>query len=270
MVVLPACSVKIRVFRASPTFQSSSHVSVNTSRSGGAISRKTPLIPMSFSFPSPWRHTKRAAPPTRKSISQTARRQSSGPYSQRCTSSGLVQASNTRRRGASKTRVIAISRSLGVVTFNAPLFFIGALPLCASTFFLLRLQFCKHAVEALEIGFPDAPVSFDPRFQFFQRRRSQRINPALRIHAHVHESGVAEHPQMFRDLRLAQTQAMDHVADRSRPVTQQFHDLKAVGLGQRLQGFHHGESEYASKRIFVSRYILLRRYTRPRVCFEHN
>src|SRR5271156_1940368 len=268
MVVLPACSVKFKVFRASPPVQSSSHSSVNISRSGDAISRKTPLIPMPFS--SPWGHSKRVAPPPPRSFSQTASRHSSGPYSQRFSSSGVVQASKTRCRGASNTRVIVISRSLGVVTFNVPLFFIGALPLCASTFFLLRFQFRKHAIEALEIGFPDAPVSFDPRFQFFQRRRSQRINPALRIHAHVHESGVAEHPQMFRDLRLAQTQAMDHVADRSRPVPQQFHGLKAVGVGQRLQGFHHGESEYASKRIFVSRYILLRRYTRPRVCFEHN
>src|SRR5277367_992017 len=237
MVVLPACSEKTIVTSVSPSVQSSSQISVNTSRSGGAISRKTPLMPMSC--PSPWPQTKRRPPPGFRFILQTARRQSSGPYNQRFTSSGLVQASKTRWRGASKTRIIATSRSLGVVTFKVPLFFIGALPPCASTFSLLRFQLTKHAIEALEIGFPDAPVSFDPDFQLFQRRRTQRVNPALRVHAHVHQSGVAEHAQMLRDLRLAQTQAMDHVADRPRPVTQQFHDLKAVRLGQRLQGFDH-------------------------------
>jgi hypothetical protein len=38
-----------------------------------------------------------------------------------------VKASKTRLRGASKTRVSTISRSVGVVTFNVPVFFIGDL-----------------------------------------------------------------------------------------------------------------------------------------------
>src|SRR6267378_2216829 len=65
-------------------------------------------------------HTKRYAPPTLKSISQTGIVQPGGPRSQRLTSSGLVQASKTSLRGALKTRVIAISRSEGVVTLNFP------------------------------------------------------------------------------------------------------------------------------------------------------
>src|SRR5580658_10106712 len=108
---------------------------------------------------------------------------------------------------------MATSRSLGVVTFNVPLFFIRALPLCASTFFLLCFQFLQHAIETLEIAFPDAAESFDPDFQFLQGCRAQRVDPALRIYAHVHQSGIAEHAQMLRDLRLAETEAMNHVAD---------------------------------------------------------
>src|SRR5580658_667988 len=267
-VVLPACSEKTIVTSVSPSVQSSSHISVKTSRSGGAISRKTPLIPM-FS-PLPWLQTKRRPPPGFRFILQTVSRQSSSPYNQCFTSSGLVQASNTRCRGASKTRIIATSRSLGVVTFKVPLFFIGALPLCASTFFLLRFKFFQHSVQPLEIGFPNAPVSFDPDFQLFQRRRAQRVDSALGIYAHVHQAGVAEDAQMFRDLGLAETEPMDHVADGAGAVAQQLDDLKAVGLGQRLQGFDHGEYEYASIRIFLSRYILVGRYTPPRVYVEHN
>jgi hypothetical protein len=115
---------------------------------------------------------------------------------------------------------MATSRSLGVITFKVPLFFTGALPLSASTFFLLCFKFLQHAVEALEIAFPDAPVSFDPDFQLFQRGGAQRVDSTLRIYAHVHKPSVAEHAQMFRDLRLAETEAMNHVADGAGAVAQ--------------------------------------------------
>src|SRR5271163_2769053 len=242
MVVLPARSEKTIVTSVSPSVQSSSQISVNTSRSGGAISRKTPLMPMSC--PSPWLQTKRRPPPGFRFILQTARRQSSGPYNQRFTSSGLVQASKTRWRGASKTRIIATSRSLGVVTFKVPLFFIGALPPCASTFFLLCFKFLQHAIEALEIAFPNASVPFDPDFELLQRRGAQCINAALRIHAHVHQSSVAEHAQMLRDLRLTEAQAMDHIADGPRPFAKRSDVWKGVGLAQRWRGSHQGGSKY--------------------------
>src|SRR6185312_7886425 len=70
------------------------------------------------------RSTKRNPPPTFRSTSQTTSDQPRGP-NQRLRNSGLLNASNIRRRGASKTRVITISRSVGVVTFNVPVFFIG-------------------------------------------------------------------------------------------------------------------------------------------------
>src|SRR5882672_5129657 len=53
--------------------------------------------------------------------------QPGGPSNHCLTSSGLVNASKTSRRGALNTRVMAISRSLGVVTLNVPLFIIAAL-----------------------------------------------------------------------------------------------------------------------------------------------
>src|SRR6266849_10906252 len=86
-----------------------------------------------MSLPSGPRNTERHPPPTFRSISQTASDQPRGP-NQRLNSSGLVKAAKTRRRGASKTRVITTSRSVGVVTFNVPVFFIGDL--------LYRFVFC--------------------------------------------------------------------------------------------------------------------------------
>src|SRR5947208_8992645 len=53
--------------------------------------------------------------------------QPGGPSNHCFTSSGLVKASKTRRGGALNTRVIAISRSLGVATLKVSEFIIRAL-----------------------------------------------------------------------------------------------------------------------------------------------
>src|ERR1700687_3365492 len=123
IVVLPSSSVRINVLSVS------GHVppqdSVETSRSGGLISLYTPRI--SISVPSPRRHTQRCAPPGRRSISQTGIVQPSGSSIQRGRCLGLVQASKTSLRGASKTRVTTASRSVGGLSFKAQALFIASL-----------------------------------------------------------------------------------------------------------------------------------------------
>src|SRR5579863_3185476 len=90
--------------------------------------------------------------------------QPGGPSSHCLTSSGLVRASKTRRRGASKTRVITISRPVGVVTFNCPAFIIGALLLAfrAYTFPLFGLKLSEQGIEALEPAFPELAIAIQP------------------------------------------------------------------------------------------------------------
>jgi hypothetical protein len=83
-----------------------------------------------------------------------------------------------------------------------------------------RLQFVEKSVEALEVALPQAAVLLQPDLQFLERRGPQGINAALRVHANAHQSSLAEHAEMFGDLRLTETQAMDQVADRPRSVQQ--------------------------------------------------
>jgi len=116
----------------------------------------------------------------------------------------------------------------------------------AATWFLLgpefrALKILEQGVQALEVALPEAPVSLHPDLKLLKRRWTQRINSALSVYADVHQASGAEHPQMFGDLRLAQMQAIDHFPDRPWSVTQQFDDLKTVGLAQRFQGFDHDE-----------------------------
>src|SRR5205807_10117791 len=125
---------------------------------------------MPMSWPSGPRNTKRKPPPTRRSTSQTTSDQPRGP-NQRLSNSGFVNASQTRRRGASNTRVSTISRSVGVVTFKAPVFFITNPPLgfAVSMVLLFGFQLIKQGVEALEVGLPNLAITLQPSVGFRKR-----------------------------------------------------------------------------------------------------
>src|SRR2546421_4617261 len=113
--------------------------------------------------------TERQAPPTFRSISETANDQPRGP-NQRLNSSGLVKASKTRRRGASKTRVITTSRSVGIVTFNVPVFFTGDLLYC-----FLRLSFFYLSGVSAYGQLHEADFAANPRLRHRQRDEREWI-----------------------------------------------------------------------------------------------
>src|SRR5215212_3163813 len=71
---------------------------------------------MFISAPSVLRQWQRQGPPGRRSISHMVMVQPSGPSIHCGRYSGLVQASKTSRRGASSSRVMTISWSVGIVT----------------------------------------------------------------------------------------------------------------------------------------------------------
>jgi hypothetical protein len=87
------------------------------------------------------------------------------------------------------------------------------------------LQLVEQGVQALEVAIPKTPVAFQPHFEFLKRGRAQSIDAALGVHAHVNQSGIAEHAKVLGNLGLAETQAMDHVADGAWTVPQEFDDM---------------------------------------------
>src|SRR6266851_6451200 len=130
------------------------HDSVQTSRSGGVISRYTPRI--SMSVPSARRQTKCHAPPRRRSISQTGMVQPSGPSIHCGTCLGLVQASKTSRRGASNTRVMTTSWSEGVVKV------VGLALSVAPMAPLLLLHLLQVAVQSPVARVPEGAIVVGP------------------------------------------------------------------------------------------------------------
>src|SRR5450755_1850173 len=110
-----------------------------------------------------------------------------GPSSQRRTSSGWVNASNTSRRAASKSRVTWISRSLGVDTLKLsgknmepPLPLLGSDTLA----FLFRgFQLAQQAVEAHEGSLPIFAIGLQPLGRFSEGARLELARSPLRIAA---------------------------------------------------------------------------------------
>src|SRR5437763_125219 len=106
-----------------------------------------------------------------------------GPH-QFTTCPGLVIASHTSSRGASKVRVMTISRS---AVPAASLF------LLVSIFLLLDLHGLKVGIQAIEPLFPELAVLFDKIGSFVQRRRIELARPPLRLAAARDQPGALQH-----------------------------------------------------------------------------
>src|SRR5258706_4529930 len=84
-------------------------------------------------------------------------------------------ASKTSRRGASKPRVMTISRSVGVVTVNAAL----VLALLTDMLLLLLLQLAQIVVQTIEALLPEMAVVLHPVGDVFERTCLQPARPPL-------------------------------------------------------------------------------------------
>src|SRR5437899_12702224 len=161
-VVFPSCSSSVKA--PTETWPGTpSHSNVHTMRSGRTISRNSPRNP--GISPSGPRCTIRHAPPGRKSISQLTVSYFLGPH-QRDMCSHEVCASNTRSRGASKTRVMTISRSDGVVTVSWLLPLPPIALLLSST-----LELVQVLVQSVVALLPEAAVPPGPLGDLLERPR---------------------------------------------------------------------------------------------------
>src|SRR5579859_2090363 len=163
-----------------------------------------------------------------------------GPSSQRRTSSGLVNASNTSPRGASKSRVTWISRSLGVDTLKLsgkcmkpPLPFPGRATLA---FPFHGFQLAQQAVEADEGGLPVFAILHQPLGGFGEGPRLQLARSPLRIAAAGNQARAFEYLEMSRDRRLGHREGLDQLIHRRLPRGQARQDRPPRGVGQGGEG----------------------------------
>src|ERR1043165_6550482 len=102
------------------------------------------------------------------------------------TSRGSVHIRHTSSRGASNTRVAAISRSLVVAA------------LAAAMLLLLFFQFAEVVVEAIEALLPKLFVAIDPVGRVLQRRRLEGAAAPLRVVRAGAEAGALEDLEVLR------------------------------------------------------------------------
>src|SRR2546429_7378775 len=113
---------------------------------------------------------------------------------QSLTCSGLVVASKTRRRGASRTLVITSSVSDGVARVTTGLLFTA---IC----FLLVLQLTQVIAQLTHTLFPDLAIALHPIGYVLQRSRLQPAGPPLRLPALGDQAGPAQDLEVLGDGR---------------------------------------------------------------------
>src|SRR5512134_1551634 len=109
----------------------------------------------------------------------------SGPVSHFGTRAGLVNASKTRCRGASTTRVMTISRSLGVAYVVTPV-------LAVVTIGVLPLELFEVVVQPGVARIPESPEFRGPFHHFPERRGVEGAGTPLRLTALLHQTGALE------------------------------------------------------------------------------
>src|ERR1700730_12946531 len=183
------------------------------------------------------RWTQRKTPFGRRSISQTASGMPLGSH-QCATCSAIVHASKTTARGASKMRVITISRSVGVVIFTVPMFFIGdlSLSLRASTVLLLLLRLFQVSIQAGKFLLPEAAKGLHPVSDILERNRHERARTPLRIAPAHNEACALKHIEVFGDRRLAQGERLHELRHVCFTRRQTSKDRASGGIGERSEG----------------------------------
>src|SRR6266540_202481 len=205
-----------------------SHSNVHTMRSGRTISRNSPRNPCSS--PSELRCTIRQPPPGRKSRSHFAISYFLGPH-QCDMCSHDVCASNTRSRGASKTRVMTISRSDGVVIVSL------LLPLPPIALLLSsRLELLQVLLQPVVALLPEAAVPLGPLGDLLEWPRLEPGGPPLPLPASCDEPRPLQHLQVLRDRRQAHLERLRQLGDGSLPRRQPREDRPPRGIREGPEG----------------------------------
>ena len=97
-------------------------------------------------------------------------------------------------------------------------------------------QLPQDGVEAIHPRFPKALEAGNPGAELLERLRPQRVNAKLRLGKLLDETRVAEDAQMLGNLGLPETEPLDDLAHRKRPVLEAFDDLESPRLRDRAQG----------------------------------
>src|SRR5262245_41221898 len=167
------------------------------------------------------------SPPTRRSIEHSVTTSVNGANQLR-TCSGFVNTSKTSSSGASNSRVVTISRSLGKSTTADPY----RLGVTGLSFSLEFLEVVAHPVQPLV---PSLLVLGQPLVERPQALGLKAVQAAATLRPGPDEPDLAEHPQVLRNLRLGHREVAHDRPDRLLASDQRVQDLAAARLGDGVE-----------------------------------
>src|SRR5580658_1330280 len=148
-------------------------------------------------------------PPGLMSMSQKVVMKPCGPH-QRATCSGSIHALNTRRRGASMTRVTTSCRSVVSAAVVS-----AATSMAAATLLALSLQVLQIGLQAIEARFPEAAVMLQPIRGVLEWTRLEPTWPPLCVAATHDQPGAFQHFQVLGNAGKAHGERLGQFGDRN-------------------------------------------------------
>src|SRR5438132_410860 len=203
--------------------------------------------------------TKSHSPPTRNSNDFVVVVNPSGPHHRdRCRTS--VNASNTTSRGALMTREITISRSAVADCAGAPR------PVALIKLILLPclLEVLHVLVQPVEALVPEPLEPAGPLVNRSQPAGVKAVQALLACLAVPHQSDLPEHPQVFGRPRLGHPQLLGQLGHRPLTRPQQYQDLPALRLGDRVEDVRRRRSSCHGAIICLYRNVCQCPVARPR------
>lgn len=105
---------------------------------------------------------------------------------------------------------------------------------------LLCLSPNEIALEVREALIPQRSEVLEPLVEVAEWFGPQRIEALLRTRVDVHQTGVAQHAQVLRDLRLIELESCADRPDGLRSAAQELDDAEAVRFGECGESLKHG------------------------------
>lgn len=105
------------------------------------------------------------------------------------------------------------------------------------------------ALKGIEPIGPQPPIRCDPHVKLAKWARPERIDPSLRIDAHIDKLRFAQHPQVARNSGLAEADGLYQLAHCALTFTQQIEQPAAMRLAKHLEHLHNVRLILAEKHM---------------------
>src|SRR5580658_5668038 len=169
-------------------------------------------------------------PPGLMSMSQNVVVKPCGPH-QRATCSGSIHALNTRRRGASMTRVTTSCRSVASAAAVSV-----ATSMAAPTLFPLPLQILQIGLETIEALLPEGAIMLQPIRGVLEWTRLEPTWSPLRLAATRDQPGAFQHFQVLGNAGKAHGERLGQFGDRGLAGRKSRQDRAPRGIGEGGEG----------------------------------